>query len=82
MMNGSISVTSTPGKGSCFEIILYKVKVVTTTPQIKINQDFNLHNIQFEKTCVLVVDDIESNRNLIKEYLQQVNLVVIVVQIC
>jgi len=77
MMNGQISLESIPGKGSRFEIILRKVEMATTTQDAKQNHSFDLNNITFEKVQVLAVDDIESNRHLIAEYLSQVNLEVI-----
>ena len=77
MMNGHILVESSPGKGSRFEIILHAIKVATTQPTAMQDNVFDPDQIAFEKVCVLVVDDIESNRNLIKEYLSQVNLKII-----
>ena len=77
MMNGHFSVTSVPGKGSRFEITLQKVEIATIAQEIKQDNTFDINNIVFEKAQVLVVDDIESNRDLIKEYLPQVNLEVI-----
>jgi len=77
MMNGHITVESHPGKGSCFEITLHGVKVAVTLPTVMQDNTFDSNNITFEKTQVLVVDDIESNRDLIKEYLSPVNLDII-----
>jgi len=77
MMNGQISVESNPGKGSRFEITLHEVKVSVTRPFVRIDNPFDFNTITFEKVRVLVVDDIESNRDLIKEYLSPVNLEVI-----
>ncbi|MFK5970878.1 MAG: PAS domain S-box protein, partial [Candidatus Marithrix sp.] len=75
MMNGQISVSSISGKGSSFKVILQKVKIAITTKPILKHIPFQQYT--FENAQILVVDDIESNRNLIKEYLFQVNLTVI-----
>jgi PAS domain S-box-containing protein len=78
MMNGHISVTSVPGKGSRFEITLHEVKVAATLPAaVRQDNTFDLNQITFENAQVLVVDDIESNRHLIEESLSPVNLEVI-----
>ncbi|MDM8565837.1 response regulator [Candidatus Halobeggiatoa sp. HSG11] len=77
MMNGKISVKSVLDEGSRFEIILREVKISNIAPDVKSDNVFVLNNTTFAKTQILVVDDIESNRNLIKEYLSQVNLEVI-----
>jgi PAS domain S-box-containing protein len=77
MMNGQISVTSVPGKGSSFEVTLRKVAMVTAEPDVKPDNTLGINNVTFAKAQVLVVDDIESNCDLIEEYLSQVNLRVI-----
>ncbi len=77
MMNGHISVKSTVGRGSVFEITLQDVEVSSTSPVNTQNEPFDLKTIFFDKAQILVVDDIESNRHLIKECLSQVNLDVI-----
>jgi signal transduction histidine kinase/DNA-binding response OmpR family regulator len=77
MMNGHISVKSTVGRGSVFEITLQNVEVSSTLPVKTQDDPFDLTTILFEKAMILVVDDIESNRRLIKEWLSQVNLDVI-----
>ena len=74
MMNGQISVSSQIGRGSVFEITLRNVTVSATEPAETPENAFELNNISFEKAQVLLVDDIESNRTLVKEWLSQVNL--------
>ncbi|OQY56279.1 MAG: hypothetical protein DRR08_02530 [Candidatus Parabeggiatoa sp. nov. 2] len=74
MMNGQISVSSQIARGSVFEITLRDVTVSATEPAETPENAFELNNISFEKAQVLLVDDIESNRTLIKEWLSQVNL--------
>ena len=77
MMKGHITVDSSPGNGSRFEITLRQVKIATTSPDARQDNTFYLNNITFEKDPVLVVDDIEYNRHLIDEYLSAANLEVI-----
>ncbi|MEK8017993.1 MAG: response regulator [Candidatus Parabeggiatoa sp.] len=77
MMNGQICVKSTVGLGSVFEITLRDVEVSSTVLTESEGEGFNYEDIVFEKALVLVVDDIEANRNLIQEWLSQVNLDVI-----
>jgi PAS domain S-box-containing protein len=74
MMNGKISVKSTLGKGSLFEITLQNIDVSPSESLRIPDESFDLNNISFEKARVLVVDDIESNRTLIKEWLSKANL--------
>ncbi len=77
MMDGEISVSNNPDKGSRFEIILHEVKVAVSQPAFIQANTFYSNNITFEKARVLVVDDIESNRYFIQECLSKVNLEVI-----
>jgi len=78
MMKGQISLTSIVGKWSLFEITLHEVNIYSTTNS-RGTQDssIDLKHITFGKGLVLVVDDIESNRNLITEWLSQLALTVI-----
>jgi len=69
-MHGSITVKSVVGKGSIFEVFLPKVRISNEKSEKikKINEIiFNATNIDFEPATVLIVDDVESNRHLIKE---------------
>lgn len=75
MMNGQITVTSVSKQGSRFEVILREIEIATT--DVKKEESFDLNHFTFEKAQILVVDDIESNRHLIREYLSPVNLEVI-----
>jgi len=74
LMNGKITLRSKEGKGSVFEITLKDVELsAVDTREIEENK-IDINSITFEKATVLVVDDIESNRNIIQEYLSRVNL--------
>lgn len=75
LMNGDVTVSSTPGKGSEFTIRLQNVEVTssktTALPKERIQ---GFHSVSFEKALVLVADDEESNRQLIAEWLSRVGL--------
>ncbi len=69
MLGGSIKLISELGKGSTFTCIFPSVIVENKTCQIiNINRDNNLN--QFVNSTILVVDDIESNRHLIRSFFQ------------
>jgi signal transduction histidine kinase/FixJ family two-component response regulator len=78
MMNGHISINSKVGIGSVFNITLRDVKVSNLTPTMKTQNGFyDISRINFEPAKILVVDDNQSNRYVIRESLSQVNLEVI-----
>ncbi len=75
MMNGQISVKSTLGKGSSFEITLFDVIVSDIKP---LKKDIILYdNVVFEAAKILIVDDIESNRHFLREWLYTFNMEVL-----
>ncbi len=70
MMNGHITVRSKPGKGSVFEFRLKEVDVATMVPTTGVDKAFvDPKQISFDKACVLVVDDVSSNRKMLNEWL-------------
>ncbi len=77
MMQGEITLTSQVGIGSVFEITLRSIEVHDMIPTPKEKDDFDIYTVSFEPATILLVDDIESNRELICENLSHVNLKVI-----
>jgi len=65
MLEGRIDLESEPGKGSCFSLVLERVPV-ELAPEAEAEQPPRA--IRFEPARVLVVDDIEDNRMLIRGY--------------
>ena len=79
IMNGTICVESQVGQGSIFKIIIQGVDV--SSWEIPILKDLpEMKDTCFKKGKVLVVDDIESNRLLLKELLVKVNLDVLMAE--
>jgi PAS domain S-box-containing protein len=76
MMGGKISVESKVGTGSIFrvefeEIEVPSYKTIRTAGSVQLPE---IESIHFEESMVLVVDDVESNRMLMREFLQSVNI--------
>ncbi len=77
MMQGSLTVRSTVGQGSVFEILLQKVAVPSVEDTSE--PDHPSHpEIEFMPATLLAVDDVESNRTLIIESFSQTNIQVMV----
>jgi CheY-like chemotaxis protein len=70
MMRGEISVTSEVGKGSVFTVILRNIHVASISRIDKESESqVDVENITFKHASILLVDDVELNRNLINKYL-------------
>ncbi|MCP4134065.1 MAG: response regulator [bacterium] len=76
MMEGEITVESEPGKGSTFTVILKNIEITSIAKQAEEN-DIAVNFISFKKGLILVTDDIESNRELVKGLLEHQDLDVI-----
>ncbi|MBF0288119.1 MAG: response regulator [SAR324 cluster bacterium] len=78
LMNGDISLSSIPNQGSVFRIHIRDVQVASLdVNSLKNAEVFNPQHYTFKQGRLLVVDDIESNRSLIKESLASTELEVI-----
>lgn len=77
MMDGYIRVRSELNVGSKFSLILRNVSISTDKAVNKDLAFFDFKEVRFEKATILVVDDVQSNRTLLKEWLAQMELSVI-----
>ncbi len=68
IMGGTISLSSTPGKGSRFEVQLFDVPCESEEPGVESPLVLSM-DVLFETCRILVVDDIELNCRLIQEFL-------------
>jgi len=74
MMSGEITVESEEGKGSRFDVIIRDVAIATIVDTQKESIDIDLDSLRFENPLVLIVDDVEINRLLLREYLEGLNV--------
>jgi PAS domain S-box-containing protein len=77
MMGGEIYVISENGAGSTFVSKFKNVIIGTADYLPDKSKEIDLDSIRFNSEKVLIVDDIESNRIMLRELLEKLNLVVI-----
>ncbi|MCP4717269.1 MAG: response regulator, partial [Deltaproteobacteria bacterium] len=78
MLGGILSVESRPGGGSCFCVALPEVACAQGVPVFsELDDSLDVNAIHFDSALMLVVDDIEINRRLVKEYLHDTSLSII-----
>jgi PAS domain S-box-containing protein len=77
MMNGFITVESTPGEGTKFEVRLRNVAVSSTVEPEETEAGIQKSEVHFEGATIMVVDDIALNRKLISEFLSQSDINII-----
>lgn len=79
-LNGNISVESVVDKGTTFTVILKSVEVCAdqSGDSSRTNSDsFDFASLHFDKSKILVVDDIDYNRDLVKVFLAGYNFEII-----
>jgi two-component system sensor histidine kinase EvgS len=76
MMGGNINVSSEPGKGSTFEVQFEHIENsdVKIEDSAKVQKD--TEQLKFAPTTILVVDDIATNRKLVKSFLEDYSITV------
>lgn len=67
LMGGEITVNSTVNTGSCFTVILKNVDIASIQQNVDITGDAAVGVPLFSPATILVVDDVASNRLLLKE---------------
>ncbi len=72
MMNGWIQVDSTPGGGSIFRVVLPDTAATVESHKDRVEDDASITEtaMVFKPACLLVVDDLEVNRQLVTEALK------------
>jgi len=77
MMGGELDVESEEGKGSKFIVKIYNIDISNMQAENKETSAESKRQIIFDKSKILVVDDIENNRELIKSNFENTNIEVI-----
>jgi signal transduction histidine kinase/DNA-binding NarL/FixJ family response regulator len=77
MMNGTIRVQSKVNEGSAFTVTLYKVQPTDNLPERKNVFEWIDKIVDFEPAKILVVDDVDFNRELVSSYLTVFDLTVL-----
>ncbi len=75
MMGGDIKVNSMEGKGSTFNITFYNILISKKLDKLKETEGYiDPSTVVFEKSKIVIADDIESNRSLLQNILKETNL--------
>jgi len=70
LMGGTISLSSELGKGSTFIICIPDVVIVKEFTTGQVEKAFDIRNVHFRKSKILVVDDNYENRKLVVDLLE------------
>lgn len=73
-MNGKITLKSEVGKGSVFTVIFENVRFGEENIEVEEIIEIENKHIQFEESTILIVDDVKTNRDVLKGYLSDYNM--------
>lgn len=78
LMNGSLEVESEIGSGSSFILSLKDIDIASISEkEVAVHElEVDYSTIEFEKASVLLVDDVEENRDLVRENISNQGIVV------
>ncbi len=76
LMKGSINVNSKPNKGSTFTIHLPRIKTSNKIVKTSLNSKNEFRKVYFDPATIVVVDDVENNRNYLIEVLRKQGFIV------
>ncbi len=76
MMSGTISVQSEVDKGTRFRIVLSDVGVVKRSHVTEKSKEHDEIIVEFEPATIMLVDDIDYNREIVKGYLEHTDFTI------
>lgn len=74
MMNGEIILKSEPAKGSIFTIKLKETPVLILEQTEKLDETIDISNYTFQKSKILLVDDVKSNQDILVAILKKIGI--------
>ena len=74
MMDGTIFLESTQGQGTSFTVYLPGVKVAALNKTYQFMEEQSYESLSFDGAKVLLIEDIESNRAVIRGFLEPYNV--------
>ncbi|MEW7989142.1 MAG: ATP-binding protein [Candidatus Thiodiazotropha sp.] len=77
MMDGEITLSSEPGSGSTFTIHLHHISSLQLSEPVSEYDQTSDQSVRFKPNKILVVDDVDSNRHLVRDILENSGLEIV-----